>query len=223
GRTARFSRRLSLINACFSFASPWMTLMKSNTTRRSHPMIMSRLRRPTSKSMTTVFLPAMARPAPSAAVDVVLPTPPLPDVITIVFATRLLRSRWSRCRPPLSFESGSLQGLHHEGIVPEIGLHPLLQVRAANVVARLVEAGDRDQLGLQAGAEDARRRVAVHAGERPPAQTAIDMDIADGDQLRAGSHRRDHHQIARIGEDPLPGAHRLRDQQRPGPLIAIRL
>ena len=36
-------------------ASPLMTLTKSNTTRRSQPMMRSRLRSPTSKSMTTVL------------------------------------------------------------------------------------------------------------------------------------------------------------------------
>src|SRR5215469_18897496 len=60
--------------------------MKSNTTRRSAPITRSRLRRPTSKSTTTTDLPDCARAAPKAAVDVVLPTPPLPDVITRMFA-----------------------------------------------------------------------------------------------------------------------------------------
>src|SRR5262252_7204338 len=63
-----------------------MTLMKSNTTRRSHPITRSRLRNPTSKSMTTVRLPRSARPAAIAAADVVLPTPPLPDVSTMSLA-----------------------------------------------------------------------------------------------------------------------------------------
>src|SRR6478609_6060848 len=63
-----------------------ITLMKSNTTRRSQPMIRSRLRRPTSKSMTTVLCPRSARPAANAAAVVVLPTPPLPEVMTITFA-----------------------------------------------------------------------------------------------------------------------------------------
>src|SRR5438309_567002 len=41
--------------------------MKSNTTRRSQPMTRSRLRKPTSKSMTTVLWPRMASPAEIAA------------------------------------------------------------------------------------------------------------------------------------------------------------
>jgi len=46
---------LSLINAWVSVASPLRTLTRSYTTRRSQPMIKSRLRRPTSKSMTAVL------------------------------------------------------------------------------------------------------------------------------------------------------------------------
>src|SRR2546427_9124877 len=46
-------------------------------------MIRSRLRRPTSKSMTATFLPRLARPTAILALVVVLPTPPLPEVTTI--------------------------------------------------------------------------------------------------------------------------------------------
>src|SRR3546814_1089034 len=49
-------------------------------------MIMSRLRRPTSKSMTAVFLPRNARPTPIEAAVVVLPTPPFPEVTTMILA-----------------------------------------------------------------------------------------------------------------------------------------
>src|SRR5437879_161794 len=76
------SSRLSRISACDSFAVPWMTLTRSKTTRRSAPMMRSRFLRPTSKSTNATFLPVLATAAPSAAVEVVLPTPPLPDVTT---------------------------------------------------------------------------------------------------------------------------------------------
>src|SRR5688500_19147707 len=49
-------------------------------------MIRSRLRRPTSKSMTAVLWPARARPEAKLALVVVLPTPPLPDVTTMILA-----------------------------------------------------------------------------------------------------------------------------------------
>ena len=61
-----------------------MTLIRSYTTRRSQPMMRSRLRRPTSKSMTTVLCPRRAKPVEKLALVVVLPTPPLPDVTTTI-------------------------------------------------------------------------------------------------------------------------------------------
>src|SRR6266508_2146000 len=45
-------------------------------------MTRSRLRRPMSKSITTTVWPVRASAVPKAAVDVVLPTPPFPDVTT---------------------------------------------------------------------------------------------------------------------------------------------
>ncbi len=86
GSSHSVSSRLSRISACDSLAVPWMTLTRSNTTRRSAPITKSRLRRPTSKSTTATFCPACASAAPSAAVVVVLPTPPLPDVTTRTLA-----------------------------------------------------------------------------------------------------------------------------------------
>src|SRR3546814_15094921 len=59
----------------------------------------SRLRRPTSKSITTTFLPRRARPHARLALLVVLPTPPLPDVTTMISAKGFLRDScwwWSR-------------------------------------------------------------------------------------------------------------------------------
>jgi hypothetical protein len=50
-------------------------------------MIKSRLRKPTSKSITTVLWPRWAKPVAKDALVVVLPTPPLPDVTTTIFAT----------------------------------------------------------------------------------------------------------------------------------------
>src|SRR6185295_20029651 len=63
-----------------------MTLIRSYTTRRSQPMMRSRLRRPTSKSITATLWPASARPAEKLALVVVLPTPPLPEVTTMILA-----------------------------------------------------------------------------------------------------------------------------------------
>ena len=88
GSTYRLSQCLSLMSAWVSVASRLMTLIMSYTTRRSQPMIRSRLRKPTSKSITAVFLPRSARPEAKLALEVVLPTPPLPEVTTIIFVTK---------------------------------------------------------------------------------------------------------------------------------------
>src|SRR5258708_40245942 len=108
GSSHKFSRRLSRMRACESFATPCTTLMRSNTTRRSAPKTRSRLRRPTSKSMTTTFSPSCARAAPSAAVEVVFPTPPLPDVTTRTLAILTLLYRLiQRCNShDIAFEPG---------------------------------------------------------------------------------------------------------------------
>src|SRR6185312_6621483 len=56
-------------------------------TRRSTPMMRSRLRNPTSKSIAMVFLPSSAIPVAILALVVVLPTPPLPEVTTTILDT----------------------------------------------------------------------------------------------------------------------------------------
>src|SRR3982074_3551755 len=66
---------------------------RPHTNRRSAPITRSRLRRPTSKSMTATFSPICASAAPSAAVEVVFPTPPFPDVTTKTFAIIFLLCR----------------------------------------------------------------------------------------------------------------------------------
>src|SRR5437588_1968649 len=58
--------------------------------RFSKPRTASRLRRPISASSTATFFPCMARADPRLAVVVVLPTPPLPDVIVSILLLILL-------------------------------------------------------------------------------------------------------------------------------------
>src|SRR5258707_352353 len=90
------------------FTPPSTILMRSTPPRRSAPKTRSRLRRPTSKSTTTTFSPSCARAAPSAAVEVVFPTPPLPDVTTRTLAILTLLYRLiQRCNShDIAFEPG---------------------------------------------------------------------------------------------------------------------
>src|ERR1051325_3584919 len=145
-------------------------------------MTRSRLRKPTSKSIATVFKPLCASPVATLALVVVLPTPPLPEVMTTTLDTRSLL--WS-CRahstvvPPhcqifLGFSLSRLRervGNVGEGkpcagsqrarlalpvLEPDLG--GLAPQSGRDLVGAHVRVGDRDQLGLELLAEDARAR-----------------------------------------------------------------
>src|SRR4051812_17427115 len=169
-----------------------MTLMKSKTTRRSHPMIRSRLRSPTSKSMTTVRWPRRASPAAKAAELVVLPTPPLPDVITTTFAkapspAQALVRRAADAGSVFSGASRAVRNPNYAGVSNSDGLIPgnrqliveQRDLRRAALVFRgqlladQIAPGDADQLGFEPRTEDPRAGVARDAGQRPAAQRAV--------------------------------------------------
>src|SRR5436305_7097200 len=155
-----------------------MTLMKSKTTRRSHPMMRSRLRRPTSKSMTTVFLPRWARPVAKAAAVVVLPTPPLPEVTTTTCAKRSLLT---------ANRAASAAAQDDHALLLKHDLHALAEMRRRDILVDEIAAGDAYQLGLEPADEDARRGVARRAGDGAAAQRAVDVDLAVGNDLGAGA------------------------------------
>src|ERR1700759_3688178 len=203
GSSHRFSSRLSRISACDSLATPCTTLIRSNTTRRSAPRIRSRLRSPTSKSITTTFCPICASAAPKAAVVVVLPTPPLPDVTTKTFA--IVNSLTLTC-------SIERRDLHDVAFEP--GLGRAMAQFVADLVGGEVEAVDRQQFSLDLLAEDPRRAVAVDSGHRTAAQGPVDVDRAAGDDLRAGADRAQHRDVAFHEHDRLPGPHRRLDHHR---------
>src|SRR5438445_5400070 len=163
GSSHKFSSRLSRIRACESFATPCTTLMRSNTTRRSAPRTRSRLRRPTSKSTTTTFSPSCASAAPSAAVEVVFPTPPLPDVTTRTLAIRNLLSRL-------------IQRGNFHGVAFQPGLRRAVAKRNVDFFCSLVVAVDREQLRLDLLAVDPRVGIAVDARHRTAAQRPVDVD-----------------------------------------------
>src|SRR6476661_1311158 len=185
--TNRLGTCLSLISAWFSVASPWITLIRSYTTRRSQPMMRSRLRRPTSKSMTAVLWPASARPDEKLALVVVLPTPPLPEVTTMILAMGV-RS------------SAGFEWVHHQpavGAALQADLGRLAQhLGGQRHVARAVHAGDGDEFGFEAQRDDAGLGVAARAGHGLAAQRCVDVDAAVGDHFGAGVHHRHHDQVA---------------------------
>src|ERR1700683_937690 len=128
--------------------------MRSYTTCRSAPITRSRLRKPTSTSTTTTFSPARASAAPSAAVEVVLPTPPLPDVTTMTLPIWSLRICVNPTR--YRFNAASIHGRHHQDLAVEPSLDEPPPQRGIEILRGAVEAVDRQQLGLDLAAEDAR-------------------------------------------------------------------
>src|ERR1700678_160718 len=164
------SMRLSRISACFILASPCATLMRSYTTRRSAPNTRSRLRNPTSKSTTQTRLPVCASAAPIEAVEVVLPTPPFPDVTTI---TLLIVD---------SFE-GSIQNSNLESVSDEAGLEAAAVDLGIHVFGRDVGAAYAEQLGPRLPAEDTRSRQPGDPSDHATLQRAIDMNGAARDDL----------------------------------------
>src|SRR5688500_5568284 len=152
-------------------------------------MIRSRLRRPTSKSITAVLWPARARPEEKLALVVVLPTPPLPEVTTTIFVViRVQVPGWCACVSGLAVR---VERLDDERVAVEPHLRRLaLHVGGQGGVGGAVDAGDGDQLRLHAGAEDARCGVAARAGDGAAAQRCVDMDVAVGQDLGAEVHRR---------------------------------
>src|SRR6185503_12157332 len=157
--TNSVSKRLSLISACFSVQSPWITFTKSYTTRRSHPMMRSRLRRPMSKSMTATFLPRLASPHARLAEVVVLPTPPLPEVTTMISVNALALPSLSRADPR-----------EVQVIAREPCLHGLTLELRWNRLEHPEHAGDRHQLRMKRVAEHACAHFAARPGNGAPAQ-----------------------------------------------------
>src|SRR6267154_549577 len=200
-----------------------MTLMKSNTTRRSQPITRSRLRNPTSKSITTVLWPRSASPAAKAAAVVVFPTPPLPDVIATTFANKsslplaapvlvILQSP-NLCAQPPSRSWTSIP-CHGQLVINKSDLHRRTVLFRRQLLADEIAPGNADQLGFEAGAKDSRLDVATGAGQRAAAQRAIDMNVAVGDQLGARADCCGDDEVGAAGIDLCPRPHRLGNQTR---------
>src|SRR5690606_27537562 len=132
-------------------------------------MIRSRLRRPTSKSTTAVLWPRRARPMAMLALEVVLPTPPLPEVTTMISANGDLLG--DACRGgagsgmAAAGRRGSVEGSQLQLPVFKPYLHGLAAQGFGDIVQYLVVAGNGHQLGMEFAAEDARIGVALGAGQ----------------------------------------------------------
>src|ERR1051325_6396999 len=138
--------------------------------RFSSPITTSRLRSPMSASISTTLMPSCAIAAPRLAVVVVLPTPPLPDVMTIA-------------RPMLS-PTCSRQG--RSEVVQETA-RPRWTARAVRIAGTGDPAPDPQLLWLQRQREDA-PRIAADRRVGHSAQPPQHDDAALGAHLGAGVH-----------------------------------
>src|SRR5262245_58083934 len=182
--TGRFSQCLSLMSAWCRFASPLMTLTRSYTTRRSQPMMRSRFRRPTSKSITTVLWPRRASPLAKLALVVVLPTPPLPEVTTTVLAIFLSFSKKV---------SSLLEGVEQQPVPLGIRYEPHLRRltphgRELRRFAGPIQAGDGNQLRLHAEGEDPGIGIPARPRDGAAAQRRIYVDVPVRDHFCTGVH-----------------------------------
>src|ERR1700677_3978331 len=136
-------------------------------------MTRSRLRRPTSKSITTTVLPAWASAAPREADAVVFPPPPLPDVTTMTLDMR-------HSTPTETILSRAVIGLNEsrkrEGPLVAADLHSAAMEVGAPMLGHAVESVDGHQFGLHPATEDARLPAGHDAGDRPTPQRAVDVD-----------------------------------------------
>src|ERR1700759_5723664 len=116
-------------------------------------MIRSRLRKPTSKSTRATFLPVFATAAPRAAVEVVFPTPPLPDVTTTTLPIYL---------PPFCWLSGlSVERRDAQHVVFQKSLDRFSARRGLHLLGGAIPAVHRQQFGFVPAAENARPGVSL--------------------------------------------------------------
>src|SRR5262249_11614588 len=136
--------------------------------------------------MTTTFCPNCASAAPRAAVDVVFPTPPFPEVTTMTLAIVCIS-----CDDCYSVQRGEFQLIAFK---PRLD-RPVAQA-LVHRLCRHVIAVDCQKLGFDPAAENARACVAVRSRHGAAAQRAIDMDGSACHQLGAGADRAEHGHVA---------------------------
>src|SRR3954469_1360056 len=126
-------------------------------------MMRSRLRSPISKSMTATFLPRRASPQDRLAEVVVFPTPPLPEVTTMISVNGGVSSNWSTApvgelNTALFADFRELQVITRE---PRLNRHPGELRR--NRFEHTEHACNRHELGVERLAEHPCICVAMRA------------------------------------------------------------
>src|SRR5262245_52086054 len=181
-------------------------------------MMRSRLRRPMSKSMTATFLPRRASPQARLPDVVVLPTPPFPDVTTMISVSFCATAGAAAggvasCRmADIADDLLALCGTDTSEVkivAFEACLHRRSCELGGNCFEHPEHAGYRDELGVELLAKDACRLLAARAGQRATAQRAVDVNTTVGHDFGARADDVRDNEIAIAGIDTLPRAHRL--------------
>src|SRR5690606_21878216 len=176
-----------------------------------------------SKSMTATFLPRFARPHARLADVVVLPTPPFPDVTTMI-SVSLCAAAGAADGGGDSFRIADIS----DDLLALCGtdasevkilackpcLHGLARELGGNRFEHTKNAGYGDELRIELLAEDPCRLLAACARERAPAERPVDVHAAVGHDLRTRADGVRDDQIAAARINALPRAHRLVVEQR---------
>src|SRR5689334_24422848 len=134
----------------------------------------------------TTSCPNCASAAPRAAVDVVFPTPPFPEVTTTTLA--IVCISWD---DSYSVQRGDPQLVTFQPRLDSSTAQPFIHRFSSQVVTI-----DRQKLGFDPAAEDACSRVPVRACHGSAAQCAVNMYRSSGDKLGTGADRTEDRHVA---------------------------
>tara|TARA_B100001765_G_scaffold127831_1_gene80213 strand:- start:28 stop:516 length:489 start_codon:yes stop_codon:yes gene_type:complete len=158
----------------------------------------------------------MAKAVPRLAVAVVLPTPPLPDVITIVLPV-IQHSFTVLEEPP--FKEGDMYRTPPDVCDKRAGIDML---RLGGIAAGYADVRpDLNSGRPQAQSHDGRLRIALAASVGKAAEASEDQDVAGGNNLCSGIDVSHHHDITLMPDDFAGTASRL-DQQG-GVTLALQI
>ena len=81
------------------------------------------------------------------------------------------------------------QGLNDQPVIHQMNLHGFTLSSAVDLFADPVATRNGDQFRFQTLAENPGIDIALDSSQRPPAQRAINVDVAIGDDFGAGADR----------------------------------
>ena len=95
------------------------------------------------------------------------------------------------------------------------------QIARYATVESPIQSGNRDQLGIEASAEDACLGIAAGARQCTTVQGGVDVDVAVGDDFGTGVDRGENDQVAATCVDLLPRTQGPSEEQRWRPCASV--